>query len=439
MSDSSGSQTSAGTASADPVADEPATASRFDADTRLTLVELSVTPDDDEFIVGDRWQGDFVSLPAIAIVIIDAVRAGDALGEVAAIASSHAGEDVDVLDFAETLVELGFVSHINGVPVGGDRARLSDGGRLGQRLAKLAAPLFSGPAWLLYATLFAACSLVLIAVPAYRPHAKQLFFLHNPLTSLAILSVIDSLIVASHELAHWLAARVQGVPAKITISRRLYLLVFQTDLSAMWALPRRQRFGPLLAGMAFHTVLLTALLTARASAHAGLWHPPALIAKLLPALVLLTVTGLAFQFFVFLRTDLYGVLTVGLGCRNLTRTNQLMIKRALHRLRPEEASELEQAHPQDVRIASHYRWLYLTGLALASWYFLEFVLPWTRTITDWITTAITHSTPTHLYFWESLALGTLALAPFVLPLLIAAREHLHRLRTHRTAHRTLTP
>jgi len=416
----------------------PATAdgAQLGDEARLTLVELSVTPDGNEFIVGDRWRGEFVSLPAIALVIIDAIRAGKTLGEAGAIAHDHNGEDVDVLDFASTLIALGFVTEIDGIPVAnGEGPRLHDGGRLGERLASLARPLFSRPAWVTYGTLFMACLLVLILLPGYRPRAKQLFFLHNPLVSFAILTIVDSIIVGSHELAHWLAARVQGLPARITISRRLYILVYQTDLTAVWSLPRRKRFGPLLAGMAFHTVLLTGLLAARMTAHAGLWHPPAMIARLLAALVLLVSTGLAFQFFIFIRTDIYAVLAIGFGCLNLTRINHLLLKRALRPLSASEARELEEAHPQDVRIASWYRWLYLAGLAFASWYLIEFFVPWGVTIIVWIAAALTHTSPDQPQFWETVIIGAIAISPFLLPFLMLARDRYQRLRQHLSAAR----
>jgi hypothetical protein len=42
-----------------------------------------------------------------------------------------------------------------------------------------------------------ACVLVVILEPSYRPHAKQLLFLHNPLVTFAALTVIASIIVTS--------------------------------------------------------------------------------------------------------------------------------------------------------------------------------------------------------------------------------------------------
>jgi hypothetical protein len=92
-----------------------------------------------------------------------------------------------------------------------------------------------------------------------RPHVTQLFFLPNPVLSVALLAAIGMPLAMTHELAHWLGARINGVLARITISRGYYMLVAQTDLSALWAVPRRRRFPPLLAGIAWDTVRLSGL------------------------------------------------------------------------------------------------------------------------------------------------------------------------------------
>jgi hypothetical protein len=75
-----------------------------------------------------------------------------------------------------------------------------------------------------------------------------------------------------HELCHWLAARAEGVAAKVRIDRRLYFFVFETDLTGLWGLPRRRRYWPMLIGLGFDTVILATVLALRLAAHAGLWH-----------------------------------------------------------------------------------------------------------------------------------------------------------------------
>jgi molybdopterin/thiamine biosynthesis adenylyltransferase len=396
----------------------------LDGRTRLTLAELSVNPRGAEFMVGRPSHGGFVVVPPIAIAIIDAIRDGHELDRVGEIARQQAGQEVDVLDFAQTLLELGFVTHVNGVAIAAAPAQLTDGGRLGAWLARACRPLFSSFAWGVYALLFAACSAVMVSQPAYRPRPNALFFLRDPLVSVAILSVVTLLQRAAHEGAHWVAARVENVPARITISRRLYVLVLETDLTSVWALPRRRRFGPLLAGMAFDTVLLALLLLAQITAHAGWWHATALEARLLSALVLVPLSGIVFQFFVFLRTDLYAVLAVGLGCLNLTEVNALRWRRLLGRLSDEEASVLAEADPRDLQVARWYGWLFGAGMVLASLYFVAYVIPWVLDIIRWASPHIQLG-PGDVGFWEALLFAIVAIAPTAIGAFAFARGLRH--------------
>ena len=404
---------------------------RLDGSAVLRLVALSVRARGEELLVGDVGAGEFVVLPEIAGVILDGIRAGQPLAAVAETAREVAGQDVDVVDFAKGLIELGFVTHVNDRPVKNDRVRLHDGGRVGERLAALAGPLFSRAAWIVYATLAAGCAVLLLFAPRYRPPANSVFFLHDPLASLAILGVIDAGLTVFHEGAHWLAARVEGVPARITLGRRLYLLVAQTDLTSLFAVPRRRRFGPLLAGLAFEIITLSLLLAAELAAAHGLWHPPATLMRLLMATALFRLNwSIAFQFLVFMRTDLYAVLVIGLDCLQLTRTTRLTIKRALRRLSSDEAAELAAADPRDLQVTRWYRWLYVGGMIAAAWFLIAFALPWLATIAHWITTSLTDTSPTHWRFWESLAFAAITLIPLLIPPTMMVVEQTRRLRQH---------
>jgi putative peptide zinc metalloprotease protein len=120
---------------------------RLDQASRLRLVSLSVRPRGDELLVGDALTGEFVVLPPIAGVVLDQLGAGVSLAQVSARTREAAGEDVDVLDFAATLIDLGFVTHVDDRPLPEGRSRLHDGGRCGERLATLGRPLFSRTAW----------------------------------------------------------------------------------------------------------------------------------------------------------------------------------------------------------------------------------------------------------------------------------------------------
>jgi hypothetical protein len=399
---------------------------------RLVWRALSVTSHPEGFVVGDPGGGEFVMMPELGVVIIDALRESGSLARAAVVAREYAGEEVDVTEFVDTLIGLGFVAEVNGRPVADRRDRRLDGGRIGGWLARAARPLFSPAAWVLYGGLLVACTVALILDPSLRLRGRDLLFLdHDPLDSTAIMFLVGMLLGGVHEGAHWLAARVQGVPARIAVSRRWYFLVLQTDMTGIWALPRTRRLSPLLAGMACDTIRLAVLLAARIAADAGVWHPSSLISRLIMAVIATTLAGLVFQFFIFLRTDIYALLITWLGCLNLTRVTQLLLRQPLPGQRVRNRQELAHASRHDLQIARWYRWVYLTGILTAGWFFVAFFGPNILTIAHWTTTTLAHTSPTHLDFWHASVLGSLALAPIPLTILVLIQEH-----AHKTLHRT---
>jgi hypothetical protein len=387
---------------------------------RLTLRQLSVVADGDaEFLVGDPQTGVYVALPAIGVLVIEQLRGGATLGEAGQVASAGAEADVDVLDFANTLLELGFVAEVDATSIAAASDAPPRRWIAGVR-PELARPLFTRFAWACYAALFLGCVLLMMLEPGYLPRPDDLYFLPSPVLSIGVLAVWAMLSTAAHEAAHWLAARAEGVPARFSIGRRLYFLVFETDLSRLWGLPRGRRFGPLLAGLAYDTVMLSALLTI------ALISPDAAVDRVAAALVAVEVSGILFQCLVFLRTDLYAVLVMLFGCRDLWRVNSLELRRMFGRLNAEQAAELAGAHPRDLRVATWFRWLSVVGFVAATGYFAAFVVPALWTLLGWIAASLSDSAPTSARFWQSIIFAALALLPAALLITVTIRDHLRR-------------
>jgi putative peptide zinc metalloprotease protein len=395
---------------------------------RIGLRELSITPDGESFLVGDLARGEFIQVPPVAITVITALRDGLTVDLAADLARAEAGQDVDAVDFVQTLCEVGFVTSINGIPVNIDGPRLRDGGRTGAALAWLARPFYTSPAWACYGILFIGCVVLVTAVPWFRPRYSQWFFLPDPVLSVVLLSVITMPLVMAHEVAHWLGARIQGVPARITLSRRYYLLVAQTDLSGLWALPRCRRYPALLAGIGLDVVVVALLLAVRGLQYLGWWHPAPTLSRLLAALVLLQVLGISLQFVLFLRTDLYAVLITSLGCLNLTRVSRLHMASRYRRLSAAEDQEFESADPRDQAAARWYCWVQLGGLLVALFYFTAYFIPATVHMLNWVTAGLAGSSPGAARFWEYAGAGCVLMAPVIIPPCTYLRDRRRRLR-----------
>jgi putative peptide zinc metalloprotease protein len=411
-------------------------------DSRLQLVGLSVVEQDGGFIVGDRDQGTFIQLPRVGVTAIERLRTGASIGEVSAMfladgaaaqgppGADEAGSpgDVDVLDFAGTLLELGFVRAVDGNVVAGAELREAErrwhAGPRPERIRWL----FGRVAWSLYSLLFAGCVAVEVAAPAYRPHSGDFFFLSDPLASIAILTLISFAAVGGHECFHWLAGCAAGVSARFSISRRLYFLVFETDLTQLWSVPRRRRYGPLLAGMAFDTVVLSVTIAGRWLMASGTVPLPPVAGRLLAAVAILITSNLAWQFCVFMRNDLYLVLSAVLGCVNLWQIAMLTIKKAVWRLAPGEQAELDTADDRTRRHARWYSWLCVAGVPATGWYAAYIVVPATWRVFRSIANHLATMPATSPRFWEALGFGVLAMLPMFLTAYVLARDMLRQRR-----------
>ncbi|MEU7853510.1 hypothetical protein [Nonomuraea sp. NPDC049141] len=390
----------------------------------VRLRRLSLVDEGEEVLVGDPEAGTFISIPAVGGVVIAALMNGATVEETARRAEEYAGEPVDVPAFVETLRELGFLDEDddeNGS--GGERTPVATApiqGRrwLGGLRPELARPLFGRVAWFGYgaAALFSLAALVL--VPALRPDPSIDAFAVSDIGLGALLVYPITLVLAAvHEGWHWLAARALDLPARFGIDRRMAFLVFETDLSLLWSVPRKRRYGPLLAGLAIDSVLLAVVLGWRLVADN----------TLLGAVAYILVFQMAWQCMVFLRTDLYAVLITWLRCKDLWRVKTLLLRRAFGRLREGEAAELVAADPRDLRAGRWFRWLWLAGLFVVAAWLAFFALPVLVSLLRW-TAAEVAAGPAAWRFWYALACTALMLGPWLAVAGLAAKSRLTRER-----------
>ena len=146
-------------------------------------------------------------------------------------------------------------------------------------------------------------------------------------------------------------------PARITLGTRLQFLAAQTDVSGVWAAPRRTRMTVYLAGMGIDVcsvgICLLILILA---------GPHGLVRDLLAVAVAETLLALPTQFMVFMRTDLYFVLQDLTGCANLyadgsayvRHIGRRIIERAGHgdRTNPDPSREYPRPQRRAVRVYS---------------------------------------------------------------------------------------
>lgn len=379
----------------------------------VRLRELTLVEETDCVVVGHAESGTYVAVPPIGALIIRAFQRGATLSETADEASRSAGEPVDVEEFVAALVSLGFVADCSSGVELQQTAPIQQGQWLSGMSTRSVRALFSRPVWMGYtaAVLFVVACVAF--VPHLRPHPDDIFVVSDAGVSLLIVLPFTYVMKAVHELWHWLAARSIGVSARFGVDRRLYFLVFETDLSQLWGVPRRHRYGPQLAGLAIDSVMLAALLAV--GLVGGNVVEPGFGMRLAAALAFVVIASMLWQCMVFLRTDLYGVLVTALNCQNLWRVKSLLLRRAFGRLTPPEAAELDASHPRDIQVGLWFRWVCAGGTGVAAVYFVCIYGPILGTLMIWTVEGLGVG-PATGRFWLTLVCSILAFLP---PIVVA--------------------
>ncbi len=392
------------------------------ADIRVTSLQravkqLSLVADGDSVTIGNTTTGSFVAVPEVGGVVLRTLADGATVEEAAEAARAFVGEDVDVAEFLAALEDAGILSYPDDGSTKQREVRWI--AAVPQRVAR---PLFGRVAWTLYGAATVFCLIAMVLEPALRPTFESYMYLSDPVLSMLTLYGLGLFLIVAHEAWHWLAARALGIPARFRVSYRGVFLVAETDLSLLLTLPRRRRYGPLLAGLALNASVLAVALVARWLYFTSLLPVPDVLARLLAAVVLSSIYVMVMQCAIFLRTDLYAVLACALRCENLYRVSWLTLKRRLLPLTEPEAGELRKASGRDRSVARWFSLLYLVGMVGVAWFMLHFALPATAGIVYWTFRNITSLSTGTVAFWESLAVAVLVCAETLAPIPLAIRE-----------------
>jgi len=316
----------------------------------LEFHPLTFVDERDGVTVGTADAEHYVRLPADGAELLRRLSGGMPPSLAAAWYHETFGEPVDIADFVDTLRECGLVRAAGERPAAAPPVRL-------RRLGRAA---FSPAAWCCYLAIIAAACFVLATRPQLRPHASELFFVPTLIVVQVVIALLQSATVLWHEWFHLLAARRLGLSSKMNVGRRYYYVVVETRLDGLLGVPPRRRYLPMLAGMLADVLLYAVLvLVAAAFGRRGLPWP----GRLALALAYTVLLRLAWQFYLFLRTDLYHVAATALDCANLHEATQAYLRHLLHRPATEGAADwsADAWLPRDRRVAPFYLVLSILG------------------------------------------------------------------------------
>jgi len=321
-------------------------------DRPVLLHSLVFLDEGSEVTVGRADVDGYVVLPAEGAGLLRRLEEGLTPGETADWYERTYGERVDIDSFLDDLDELGFLRDPDEAPHSA----------LPVRWERLARMVFSPAGAGCLAVALIASVVAMVRSPGLVPSYHDLFFTHY-MTVLELVTFLGQFpLILLHEAAHALAGRRLGLRTRLSIDRRMYYVVFVTEMDGLVTVPRRQRYVPMLAGMLTDLLVLAALILV-----ADVTRTPdgalSLAGHVALAFAYMTLLRLAWQFFFYLQTDLYYVIVTVLGCVDLQGTARRVLRARLGRAlrRPVPPDDLASAHPRDLAVARWYSWLLLVG------------------------------------------------------------------------------
>jgi hypothetical protein len=326
-------------------------------DTQLSFHRLSfVREGEDEVMVGRPDTDSYAVLPVEGAALLERMAAGMTPAAAAAWYERAYGEPVDMPDFLATLDGLGFLR--------GEDQAVAAQHQVG--LQWLGRALFSPAAFGCYLLIVGWWLVLAGRHPELRPHPDQIFFADSLLLVQLLIMFGQLPWLLLHESFHVLAGRRLGLPAELGLGTRLYVfVVFETRMSGLLTVPRRKRYLPFLAGMLLDVVAVCGLgiLAHLCRDSTG---QLSLAGRLALAMAFPILIRFAYQFILFLQTDVYFVFASLLGCHDLHAATRAVVRNRFWRAlgRPERVVEESAWSEQDRRLARWYAPLFAVGIAV---------------------------------------------------------------------------
>lgn len=353
------------------------------------VIPLSIQADGENYLIGNAELEDYYQIPAQGHAVLGMLQQGDSPATIKARLvqdsklakeAGDSGDMVDVDDFVAMLREIGFLypmadaglhrERVDAVPA--DRRILF---KVDPRIARA---IFSPITLLFYVGVVGYAFVLAVMDPALRINPHAFFIERNLAATLVLLLLLSSAAVMLHELGHMLAAARHGISSKLGIGNRLWNIVAEADLSGVLALPKRQRYLPLMAGMMIDLLVIALLIltidalrrTDMMGGETGFTVP------LLHALILQIVVTITWQFNFFLKTDLYYVISNYWSYPDLDADARIYLRDRIHRFSNGRiGARAESPSYTSTRVLNAFSILWVVGRILALGVLVLVVIP----------------------------------------------------------------
>lgn len=392
----------------------------------LAHMYISVFPftqrqDGEETIIANTAQSSFLSLPSSAVDILLWLAEGKTIGEAQALYEQKYSEYPDIDEYLALLESEGFISSqpmaedaLSSSPIPGSVARTSSHFTwISENAARLVCSL---PVLIGCFLLIGVAIALILAQPSLFPSASILVFKQHALLFAFSLILFVLFTVFLHEMAHLIAARAIGVPARLSVGNRLWILVAQTDVTGIWMAPRRKRYLVLLAGPLFDAVSASLLVLLVFSQRQGWLSYSPLLNIFCQAALFTYLPRLLWQCYFFVRTDFYYVFVTLFNCKNLMQDTEYFLANHITRVLPLfKYRDLSSIPAHEMSVIRFYSLLWIAGrlVALYTLFFISLPILWgygvniVHIFAD--PSPLDHLSPIDLVSWVAIALITMAI------------------------------
>ncbi|RKQ27559.1 peptidase [Oceanobacillus halophilus] len=368
----------------------------------VSLHSLSIRPDKKHYIVEDEQSGNYYEMPKVCIDAIEMMQEGKTLGEMEDIlVIRYPEEDVELISFTEQLIDFGLVKELDGQILTREKQTQSPAGLewIPQWLGKF---FFNGLTNKVYGLIFLANILFFIWKPHLLPNYGDIFLFDSMMMNMVTYMIISLILILIHESGHILAIRAHGLPTKLNIGNRLFLVVFETDLTTAWKLSPKQRNQLYLAGMSFEQVILfLALSISFFSAGSN-----SLLAGIISLIIFDIFIKFIYQCCFYMKTDLYYVVENSTGCYNLMESSQQLLSKWIPLRKQDRRNKEAIFEKSEVTIIRFYSLFYLLGMMLMAGLLIFYFLPQILFAFSQSLHHLTTYSPATPYFWDGITFIT---------------------------------
>jgi hypothetical protein len=381
------------------------TTTSFDLDQPLNLHPITYLDEGDEVTLGRANSDNFGVFPADGAALLRRLEAGLTPREAQRWYAEEYGEPVDIVEFLEVVAEFDLLA------AEGERAQAPPE----VRWRRLGEAVFSPVAWVLYGAVVIAALVAMSRDPILVPHFRNIFFTESLIVLQLGIFFGQMPLILFHEGFHALAGRRIGINSTLRIGRRFYFIVFETSLDGLVSVSRRRRYLPILAGMLADVLVISALTLG--AAVTGGW-----VAAVCRAFAFVTVLRLYWQFYFFLRTDLYYLVTTVLRCDDLQNVAGQMLRNRLYRLLGLHDRRFDETAwgERDRAVGRWYSWVLLAGYGFLVVMLAVAVIPAMLAMLGIVISRF-QGHPTVLNTLDSLVFLTLSIGQFVFAGVLAHR------------------